>query len=75
MSEQEIKKIKAFIPKGYHWRAETQLRHTKAICYYNRETDKYYVVVDDELPVGPFNKLQIEAMIHVLYDATDIRKM
>ena len=61
------------IPKGFNSIAKSELRYTTAEAYYNNERVQVFAVVDGQ-PVGPFNRGELEALMHVLNDVTWIKK-
>lgn len=68
-------KPQVLIPEGYIRIAATELRHSKAEAYYNRSQRKLFFVVDGTLPLGPFTRAQLEALLHVGRDVMEMKNV
>jgi len=61
------------IPEGFDPIAKSELMHNTAEAYFNRDRVQVFAVVDNK-PVGPFNRGELEALMHVLTDVTFLKK-
>lgn len=61
------------IPDGYHRVALTEFRYHSAAVYFNRTSQRFYVLVDDTMVFGPINRGQLEVTIHAVNDVMEMK--
>ncbi len=65
---------KIILPEGYFRVACSELRNSTGEAFANKE-GKVIFVVDGERSIGPINKAQMEALIHVLNDVSEMKRL
>jgi hypothetical protein len=69
--------VDVLIPKGYYQVAHTdfEIPGTLATIYHNSKERKFFIVVDEQFPIGPLMRSQLEVLHHVITDALSMRNL
>lgn len=69
--------MSVLIPKGFRKIAETTDKIKQSVCsiFYSEERGKYFIQIDYDWSMGPLTKNQLEVLLNVVKDVTDMRSV